>query len=400
MPRRVCLLLLLISIIIFAGCGPSTNNGGGGSPPSEVRNLQAVPGNDYVILKWSDPPDTNFAKVEISFAPEASGVSQPIEVVKGTRKKKISGLSVGASYTFTLKAVNQRGGKSKGVTIQGAPDICIVHPEVICQREDFEVKSACIGKSYSTSSYIYGVVEFEYTGEIDLSYLKVTARFYGKDGLEPLFQEKDYIRNPEAAKRYTAGDNFSTFVTPEFKTGYFFIIENLAERGITVGDIAKVDLHITSDPFKYEPPVGKLDRKGSPYRVASDSWYWDIENTGERVVELTLPRFIFKDDEGSVFYWTFLTCYINHNKGSIFKVGDSGYVMSDNNTPDYIDSPLKLYDALLCWEPRDSGEAGSIVMQSEFMTIPSYDNLSREERDFCLEEAFYRIAKEQMENCQ
>ncbi|MFP3043577.1 fibronectin type III domain-containing protein [Treponema primitia] len=82
--------------------------------PADVSGLGAIPGNSAVTLSWTDPSDSDLSYIEISFAPEAEGLTQPVSVAKGTGTKTITGFANGTAYTFTVKAVDASGNKSEG----------------------------------------------------------------------------------------------------------------------------------------------------------------------------------------------------------------------------------------------------------------------------------------------
>lgn len=87
------------------------------TPPAEVSNINGTPGNNQVTLSWTDPTDSDFNKVEITYTPGNGSV----EIGKGTQTTTISGLANDTEYNFTLKAVDVSNNKSEGVTITYTP---------------------------------------------------------------------------------------------------------------------------------------------------------------------------------------------------------------------------------------------------------------------------------------
>lgn len=81
------------------------------TPPAEVTNVSATPGNGLVTLRWTDPSDNDFNKVEISCQPG----NIITEIGKGGETAVISGLTNGTEYIFTLKTVDINGNASTGV---------------------------------------------------------------------------------------------------------------------------------------------------------------------------------------------------------------------------------------------------------------------------------------------
>ena len=101
------------------------STGGGGvadtTAPAEVGNLQAEALAGAIRLTWQDPADADLWGIEItseqkivtrSIAPIPENA---IFVAKGQQSRKISNLTVGQSYTFTIKTIDNSGNKSAGI---------------------------------------------------------------------------------------------------------------------------------------------------------------------------------------------------------------------------------------------------------------------------------------------
>ncbi len=73
-----------------------------------VTNLTFVSGSGQVSLSWVDPATVEFDHVAITWSP-AEGMNQPVTVAKGTQSALITGLSDGASYTFSVNSVDAAG---------------------------------------------------------------------------------------------------------------------------------------------------------------------------------------------------------------------------------------------------------------------------------------------------
>ena len=91
------------------------------TPPAEVTNLQAEALAGAIRLTWTDPADADLWGIEItsqqkivtrSIAPIPENA---ILVAKGEQSRKISNLTVGQSYTFTVKTIDNSGNKSAGI---------------------------------------------------------------------------------------------------------------------------------------------------------------------------------------------------------------------------------------------------------------------------------------------
>jgi hypothetical protein len=76
------------------------------TPPGPVTSLQGFPGDECVVLTWTDPGDADLAYVQIE-CNEIPGPAQPINA--GTGTYTWTGLTKGASYTFTVTTRDTQG---------------------------------------------------------------------------------------------------------------------------------------------------------------------------------------------------------------------------------------------------------------------------------------------------
>jgi hypothetical protein len=106
---------------------------------AEVSGLVAVPGNAQMTLNWTEPGNSDFAKVRISFTPVVAGISQPIEVLKGTSTLNLTPMTEGRGYIFTVKCVNTGGIESVGVSVLKA--LPLIYTVGVYQNGSFA--SAC-----------------------------------------------------------------------------------------------------------------------------------------------------------------------------------------------------------------------------------------------------------------
>ena len=92
------------------------------TPPAEVENLQAEALAGAIRLTWQDPADEDLWGIEITSQQDIVSRSvaplpkNAILVAKGEQSRKISNLTVGQSYTFTVKAIDNAGNKSAGIS--------------------------------------------------------------------------------------------------------------------------------------------------------------------------------------------------------------------------------------------------------------------------------------------
>jgi hypothetical protein len=115
--KVITLVIFLLSLILSDSCKKETE--ADNKPPAELTDVSAVSGNGQVTLNWIEPSDADFKLVEVTYAP--NGLT-PIEVLKGTALKVITGLSNGSEITFTLKTVDVLGNKSIGTILKATPD--------------------------------------------------------------------------------------------------------------------------------------------------------------------------------------------------------------------------------------------------------------------------------------
>jgi surface protein len=117
-------LLLVLALALAAACSNPVNgddgsdDGGDTTPPGEVTGLYTTPGDGQMALNWTDPTDTDFASVEITWEP---GGSDPQAVPAGTQTYTATGLTNGTDYTFTVRTVDESGNRSAGSTVSGTP---------------------------------------------------------------------------------------------------------------------------------------------------------------------------------------------------------------------------------------------------------------------------------------
>ncbi|MCR4823472.1 MAG: chitobiase/beta-hexosaminidase C-terminal domain-containing protein, partial [Treponema sp.] len=87
-------------------------------------SVTATAGNEMVLLSWTNSSDSDFYGTRITFTPAVRGITQPI-VVEGeagaTATTTIRGLGNGASYTFSLAALDTSQNASAVVTKSATP---------------------------------------------------------------------------------------------------------------------------------------------------------------------------------------------------------------------------------------------------------------------------------------
>ncbi|GHU99131.1 hypothetical protein FACS189483_08020 [Spirochaetia bacterium] len=111
---KLSFLIALITALVIIACDNGTTTTPDTTAPAEVGGLNATPGNKQVYLSWTDPADSDFAKVVITYT---NGTAQSVDVAMGTEFAIISGLTNGTAYTFTVKTVNTSGNSSAGTPV-------------------------------------------------------------------------------------------------------------------------------------------------------------------------------------------------------------------------------------------------------------------------------------------
>jgi uncharacterized protein len=107
------LLPFIIAALLFAACGKKSDTDKSDTiPPVEVTNLFGAPGDGQITLSWRDPGDKDLKEIEVTYPSKDT----TIKIAKGVQTTIISGLTNDTPYTFTLKAVDENGNKSAGVT--------------------------------------------------------------------------------------------------------------------------------------------------------------------------------------------------------------------------------------------------------------------------------------------
>jgi hypothetical protein len=92
------------------------------TPPQNVEKLKAIAGDTVVDLQWKDPA-SNVDHFEISFTPEAEGISQPITIqpTGGNNSFQITNLTNLVNYSFIVKTFDINGNSSRGISVTAQP---------------------------------------------------------------------------------------------------------------------------------------------------------------------------------------------------------------------------------------------------------------------------------------
>ena len=88
------------------------------TPPGPVMNPKAVAIDDGVVLFWTDSPDADLKWIQIEHDANPKWYADP---PKGKQTYTKTGLTNYTTYTFTLKAVDETGNRSEGVSVTATP---------------------------------------------------------------------------------------------------------------------------------------------------------------------------------------------------------------------------------------------------------------------------------------
>ncbi|HEX3046346.1 MAG TPA: hypothetical protein VHY08_16430 [Bacillota bacterium] len=272
-------------------------------------------------------------------------------------------------------------------------DSSVISPAVTLNDPRFQVESVYIGKAGSASTYIYGIVKIKYLGASDLLAIDVVASFKDQSNNQ-IFSDDSYVWNVVPCKWTNLSENTTTFFTLAHNYGYYYIITNLNNYGITIADISNIDLTITYQSYSYIAPLGTMSTTGSPYRVEPDSWYINVKNNGDRKIHSDQPRVIFKDSLNRQFQWTSGIPYVNGVFNQTFDIGQTGYIKCSYVTPDYISTPLEFGEIPLSWSP-DTTSGTSLNIQS----ILKDRSITEDEKNMLIKEQMDEYTRLQSEKC-
>lgn len=93
-------------------------------PPANILNLEAIPGNQQILLKWEAPPDKDFAGVRIMGSLEFFPANpwDGILVYQGSKTSFLAvGLTNGKRYYYTVFSYDKAGNFSSGAIVSAVP---------------------------------------------------------------------------------------------------------------------------------------------------------------------------------------------------------------------------------------------------------------------------------------
>ena len=97
------------------------------STPGPVRNLKATPGNRQVTLGWAAPLSDGGSAITYYQYQRSGGNWTTVSGGASARRKTVSGLTNGTTYTFYVRAVNRAGGGAAR-RVTGTPVKTVITP--------------------------------------------------------------------------------------------------------------------------------------------------------------------------------------------------------------------------------------------------------------------------------
>ena len=125
------------------------------APPADVTNAAVIGGDGFLTVTWNDSVSEKFTGVNIIVDGEQYGFAEA-----GRELFDIEGLANGRSYEIVLRAVDERGIVSDGVTLYGTPRAEAELPEVYADDEN----NVIIGIDEDMEYSVNGGEWISYTG--------------------------------------------------------------------------------------------------------------------------------------------------------------------------------------------------------------------------------------------
>ncbi|QSH93224.1 DUF1566 domain-containing protein [Treponema medium] len=123
--KRAALLAVAAGFILAVGCNQNVTTPQSAkdtTPPAKVKSLSAVydSGNQKIIVTWTNPPDSDFAGLILSWK-KGTGSETPVELTKDKTSYEISDIAPDDStYTIAITAKDDVGNASasEGATVK------------------------------------------------------------------------------------------------------------------------------------------------------------------------------------------------------------------------------------------------------------------------------------------
>ena len=171
--------------------------------PAEVSDFKVEAENDHAVLTWTNPDDYDFKGTKLSMSPAAGNLATQQTLESTTSTFTVTGLTVGQTYTFTIKTFDERKNISTGTTIDGTVKDTLAPGEVSTFNVDAEngkailtwtnpadsdfagtklSMSPAIGNLATEQTFGSGVTTFTVTGLTDYQSYTFTIKTFDKSG--------------------------------------------------------------------------------------------------------------------------------------------------------------------------------------------------------------------------
>jgi hypothetical protein len=248
--------------------------------------------------------------------------------------------------------------------------------EIPSEFSNFTLTNVHLSRSSTGSGYIYGILEIEYTGSSELSFVKFDFDYIGKDG-EVIHSDWTYLRN-ERPMAISSDIYTNTVLTPEAPVGFVYIIEDLSTYDSDLEEVEEIRItDISSDSNNVlSPPSGTITFDAPKYTTSSDQWLVPFSVELSTTISNVSSVFIFSNQDGKPVNWTFAGIEKSTDGdgwviATVFEPGDEGRLQSPSNTPSYVPDPYGLYTYLVDWdlkEPESSINASTQSLSSRGFT--------------------------------
>ncbi|MDC7219533.1 MAG: hypothetical protein PQJ59_06300 [Spirochaetales bacterium] len=237
---------------------------------------------------------------------------------------------------------------------------CYVDPIVsLVDSSDYTISDCGLVRASSTSDYMYGIFEVEYTGDENILFPRADFVFKDING-NILYTDFTFIYNDGMAIMSSDAD-INTYLTPEDNVGYMRIIEDLGDYSIYLGNIYSVEITISDSNSSLTSTLSEV--LDCPFTMGdlvheedSSVWYTPATNTDTQAVSLEFSFTLFNDTEGRIGYWSSSNTYESSDgetwaqDDDIIDPDQTARVFVSKTTPDYLGTDNLIYykDCLMC----------------------------------------------------
>ncbi len=249
--------------------------------------------------------------------------------------------------------VSNSGGPSGSSHPNASTSSYVAGPVLSSLSSDFAPKTFKIARTSSTSEYLYGSGEIEYTGDTSLAFLRVYAYFKSVNGTVQC-GDTTYLYNETVTGFSNYSDLFTTsFVSPEHRTVYYTFIKKTDAR---LADIDSIEFVVEGQLYSLKTPSPQVVLSGTPY-MTNNYINHDVLNMGPDSADVSLSTFIYKNRYGYSYNFSYPYLYIKDVSGdvrsSLLEENQKGRLSSILPSVYFESKPLTIYKVLLSWARVD-----------------------------------------------